>query len=174
VFVNSGDFKAAQIFTFAHELAHLWIGQSAIANPDETQPDTNRSEAFCNRVAAAVLLPANEFSAAWDSVHPNSRTVVLPRRFWVSSLAILRRAHELERLSTREFHELVKLERAKLQKAKKPGGGDFYRTLVVRMGSRFTYSVIGELNQSKLLIRDAARLLSISPRSLAKLAEMAK
>jgi Zn-dependent peptidase ImmA (M78 family) len=174
VFVNSGDFKAAQIFTFAHELAHLWIGQSAIANPDETKPDTNRIEAFCNRVAASVLLPANEFQSAWDSTHPDSRTAVLPRRFWVSSLVILRRAHEFDRLSTADFHELVERERAKLQKAKKPGGGDFYRTLVVRMGSRFTSSVVGEVNQNRLLIRDAARLLSISPRSLAKFADMAK
>ena len=113
-------------------------------------------------------------AAAWDNLHPDSRIAVLPRRFWVSSLVILRRAHELGRLSTPEFHELVDKERAKLQKAKKPGGGDFYRTLVVRMGSRFTYSVVGEVNQNRLLIRDAARLLSISPRSLAKFAEMAK
>lgn len=174
VFVNSGDFKAAQIFTFAHELAHLWIGQSAITNPDETEPDTNRIEAFCNRVAASVLLPANEFSAAWDSVHPDSRLSALPRRFWVSSLVILRRAHELDRLTTPEFHELVEDERKKLQRASKPGGGDFYRTLVVRMGAKFTYSVVGEVNRDRLLVRDAARLLSISPRSLAKFAEMAK
>lgn len=174
VFVNSGDFKAAQIFTFAHELAHLWIGQSAITNPDETAPDTNRIEAFCNRVAASVLLPKNEFSSAWDNMHADSRLAVLPRRFWVSSLVVLRRAHDLERLSTEDFHELVEVERGKLTKAKKPGGGDFYRTLVVRMGSKFTYSVVGEVNRNKLLIRDAARLLSISPRSLAKFAEMAK
>lgn len=174
VFVNSGDFKAAQIFTFAHELAHLWIGQSAIANPDETSPDTNQIEAFCNRVAAAVLLPPNEFQAAWDSTPPTSRVSVLPRRFWVSSLVILRRAHELDRLSTPEFRELVNQERTKLQRAKTSGGGDFYRTLVVRMGSRFTHSVVSEVNQNHLLIRDAARLLSISPRTLAKFAEMAK
>jgi len=174
VFVNSGDFKAAQIFTFAHELAHLWIGQSAIANPDETAPDTNQIEAFCNRVAASVLLPANEFQAAWDTTDPMSRVSVLPRRFWVSSLVILRRAHELDRLSTQQFHELVAQERTRVQRAKAAGGGDFYRTLVVRMGSRFTHSVVREVNQNRLLIRDAARLLSISPRTLAKFTEMAK
>lgn len=174
VFVNSGDFKAAQLFTFAHELAHIWIGQSAIANPDETAPDTNRVEGFCNRVAASVLLPASEFLAAWDQTRPDVRAAVLPRRFWVSSLVVLRRAHELGRLSASDFHTLLQEERQKLQRTKQPGGGDFYRTLAVRMGARFTYSVVGAVNQDKLLIRDAARLLSISPRTLAKFAEMAR
>jgi len=171
-FVNSGDFKAAQVFTFAHELAHIWIGQSAISNPDPAALETNRIERFCNRVAAALLVPKTEFSAVWDDTPPESRLRVLSRRFWVSTLVVLRRAHELERISDEQFEALKKQEQENIQTTKAPSGGDFYRNLVVRMSPRFTYSVVSELNRDRLPLRDGARLLGVSPKTLAKFAEM--
>ena len=64
VFVNSDDFKASQIFTLAHEWAHIWIGRSAISNPDQTEVGNDAMESFCNRVAAETLVPGVEFQEA--------------------------------------------------------------------------------------------------------------
>ena len=68
VFVNSDDFKTAQVFTLVHELAHIWIGTSAISHLDPTMrrnPETP-VELFCNSVAVEALVPQVEFEAAWQ------------------------------------------------------------------------------------------------------------
>src|SRR5690625_5224242 len=52
MFVNAADSKSAQMFTIAHELAHLWIGKSAGFDFKQLQPYGNEVEVFCDQVAA--------------------------------------------------------------------------------------------------------------------------
>jgi Zn-dependent peptidase ImmA (M78 family)/transcriptional regulator with XRE-family HTH domain len=172
VFVNSADFKASQVFTLAHELAHIWIGQSALANASELESGHDRIESFCNRTAAEVLVPQNEFLNAWrhDAAAPEVRVSHVARQFWVSTLVSLRRARELGQISDPDFQR-IKTQEQQRRRAVKSSGGDYYRNVIARMSARLTNAVLGDVNNGKLPLRDAARLLGMKVPTLVRFAE---
>lgn len=176
VFVNSADYRASQVFTFAHELAHLWIGQSAIANPDELdEAKRNKVEEFCNHVAAEVLVPQREFVREWQDARQSAEMKVqrLAKRFWVSTYVTLRRARELNQIEQEQYEEIKKRETVR-RKRDQSSGGDYYRNILTRMGPRFTEAVLDDVNSGKLELRDAASLLNMKVPTLVKFAEKHK
>lgn len=72
VFVTGTDGKAAQMFTLAHELAHIWYGSSAAFDLRELQPASDETEQARNRVAAEFLVLENELRKIWPRVRRDS------------------------------------------------------------------------------------------------------
>jgi Zn-dependent peptidase ImmA (M78 family) len=162
VFINARDAISAQIFTLIHELAHIWINQSGISNPDPAELRAHRFEEFCNKVAAEVLVPANDFTAAWGSIiDVDAFPAKLARTFLVSTLVVIRRAFELGAINESDFFRLVKREKSRPIPARKPGG-DANRMLVSRNSHRLTVGVLNAVRQNRLMYRDAAKLLGVS------------
>lgn len=87
IFINGQDTKYANIFTLAHELAHVWLGESGISDVDANS--SNPHEVKCNAIAAELLVPNELFLEKWDSNTESLRAKVttLNNTFKVSELA---------------------------------------------------------------------------------------
>lgn len=163
VFINGADTNAAQTFTLAHELGHLWLGRSALDDADVATTDTEGGERWCNQVAAELLVPIDmlrqEFKSNSELPAEMNR---LARRFKVSTLVILRRIFDIGAISRQRFRQAYAAELAHFQRRTGSGGGDFYRTEISRVSSRFATAVIANTLEGHTLYRDAYRMLGIS------------
>ena len=66
VFINGKGSRAAQMFTLACELAHLWLGESGVSDAKAaTEPDGPVGR-WCNAVAAELLVRLEHLRPAYD------------------------------------------------------------------------------------------------------------
>ncbi len=122
VFVNAADALTAQMFTLAHEFAHLWRGQSALSDSDALPTSTNPDEIWCNAVAAEVVVPRSELeSEINDSLTPLAQLRNLSNRFKVSEHVILRRFRSMGMLGRGAYISAFS-ESMSGTKPRKPGG----------------------------------------------------
>lgn len=173
VFINGKDAKAAQIFTLAHELAHIWLGSTGISNVLIGEADYGVHSAIerkCNKIAAEFLVPEVGFGTQWHSDDTlNSNADRLSRHYRVSRIVIVRRAFDLGLITADEYSAFYAQESARWQTENvDTSGGDFNRTLPMRNGVRFTQSVVRQAMSGRLLLRQAAALLNTQPASLVK------
>lgn len=165
VFINGADSKAAQMFTLAHELAHLWLGQSALSDARMTEASDYAVEVWCNQVAAELLVPKAEFLAVLQADEAlDAKLRRLARHFKVSTLVLLRRMLDVGYLDNGAFWRAYRDEEEHLKSlaARSSGGGDFYRTTVARVSKRFAQSLVVSTLEGRTLYRDAFRMLGIS------------
>jgi Zn-dependent peptidase ImmA (M78 family) len=168
VFINGADSKAAQMFSLAHELAHLWLGQSALSNLSADEISDNAIETWCNQVAAELLVPMDVFLHELVADEPVHDTLSrLARRFKVSTLVVLRRLADAGRLDRSAFFSAYREELEHLRKldAGGSGGGDFYRTTASRVSKRFARALVESTLEGRTLYRDAFRMLGIAKTS---------
>lgn len=165
IFVNGADAKSAQMFTLAHELAHVWLGREGegISGFEGIFPGNQRVEKFCDRAAAEFLVPAAELKRAWPAVK-QERDVFerLARQFKVSPIVAGRRAMDLRLIGRdaffRFYSEYTQRER---ERTKASGGGDFYNTQNTRLGATFALSVMRAALEGRLSFKEAYDLTGL-------------
>lgn len=166
VFVNGADTKAAQLFTLAHELAHIWLGSSGLSNIDAApRSDMRREETWCSAVAAELLVPLTALRTELlpgESL-PDALTR-LAEIFKVSTLVILRRLLDAAWLDRASFDTewAREVERLRTNPRGSSGGRVSYPVALARTGRRFTRALVVSTREGHTLYRDAFRMLGVS------------
>lgn len=164
VFINASDSKAAQMFTLAHELAHIWLGESGVSDPEAGRKPSHHIERWCNEVAAELLVPMADFRVQYQpGASLTAEIQRLARHYKVSTLVILRRVFDGGFLDEQRLWAAYRqeLERVRTLDRRGAGGGDFYRTLSVRTGWRFASAVVTSALEGQTLFHEAFQLLGI-------------
>lgn len=174
VFINGSDARSAQMFTLAHELAHVWIGEAGIFDLPDMESTGDRREVFCNRVTAEFLVPAVELRKIWPSAkHGKDPFQAVARAFKVSSIVAARRALDLKLIDRPSFLYFYRAYQAdeRREAAKLKGGGDFYSNQNVRIGKRFARAVMHAAKEGRLLYREAYSLTGLHGATFEKYAK---
>lgn len=165
IFINGVDASAAWVFTLAHELAHIWLGESGIS---DTSPNSeNKHERLCNAIAAEMLIPGDRFLSLWDAVDGDEDRKVnfIHDHIKVSTYVIARRALEMGRVSRDYYDRVYKITYAKA-KNKDKSGGNFYNTFPLRNSKKFTEFVTTLAVRGKISFREAGNLLNTNPNNV--------
>ena len=178
VFINGADDPGAQMFTLAHELVHVWMGESASFDLRDLAPRPDvELEITCNRVAAEFLVPTDTLLRHWDefTAHSDDPYKAASDYFKVSRIVAARRALDTECILQKDFDAFytkykLKYNASKVEKSKKRGGGGPTPDLMAphRVGSKFLQTIFTAVAERKILYTDAYYLTGLKSESFDK------
>lgn len=173
IFINTSDAYSAQLFTLAHEFAHLLFDDTGVDDVALAFSAGDR-ESDCDAVAAEFLVPAAMVHDAFDSMDDDSALEEIKKLTKVSEVVCLRRARDLGRIDRDEFNKRYEdysnrlrdaLARNK-RKTRAPGDGPrFYTLQKNHLGALFPKAIYTALQSEYLLYSDAYRLTGLSAKS---------
>lgn len=162
LFINNKDAKAAQMFTLIHELAHVWLGESAGFDFQNLMPADDPVEILCDQIAAEFLVPEDDFLQKWRDTPDFQK---LSRVFKVSPIVVGRRALDLGVIRKEEFFAFYNDYMGRFKNKEESSGGNFYATAKGRVSLRFAGFVNSAVKENRLLYRDAYRLTDLKGRT---------
>jgi Zn-dependent peptidase ImmA (M78 family) len=176
IVVNGKDHASAKCFTLIHELVHVLLHEGGICDlhdPFTVSSHSDRAEVFCNRVAGALLVPAEAIMSdevvrrhGDDPVWSDIELGQLSRKFWVSWEVVLRRLLILGR-TTREYYQ----DWRERSRDRFPGHDDgsenpripTHTRVVIRNGKLFPTLVLRALRENIITMYEASDMLQAGP-----------
>ena len=174
IFVNGADSKSAQMFTLAHELAHLWLGESALSDAAPSVMQGPATEQWCNHVAAELLLPLALVPTQVSDDRLFDLTRELSKKFKVSTFVVLRRLLDSGALGRAQFWAAYNAEKERLEalSREKESGGQFYPTHANRLGRTFGLAIACDAFEGRTSFTEAISLMAV--KKLATFEELAR
>ena len=189
IFLNSNDSKSGQLFTLVHELAHLWLGISAISNMEYrgryVDEDARNIEITCNKIATNAILDDRLFIEEWgrrDSLTSVEESIeYIAAHFCVSEEVVARRLLDKKIIGrehylslrddyTKRWMEFKERERLKMKNSE--GGPSYYVTSAASIGYAFTQIVVSGYLSGSISGRDASSVLNVKVNNLRQLGEV--
>lgn len=182
--VNRKDAYPRRVFSLLHELVHLMLRQSGVSELEFDglrQQDDERVEAFCNRVAAAALVPQDLLLSEpivvargvgrheWSDAEVQSLAAI----YSVSREAVVRRLLTLQRASEdfygrkRRQYAVEYQQQRQREKEKnegKPIPRNMPRETVADYGKPFVRRVIENYHQDRISLSEASGYLGVKVR----------
>ena len=177
IYLNNGTTKTRQIFSLLHELAHLLLNVSGISKFEQSYMSRlpvaeRRIEQFCNKVAAEILIPSDDFGQQIAGLPSDAESMqdhlyaTLANRYGVSREAILRRLLDLGRVSQVFYEQKAKLWASQKKAA---SGGDWYASQNTYLSDKFAREVIGRHYRNQISVEQASEYLGIKAKNFAGL-----
>lgn len=163
IFVNGADAKSAQMFTLAHELAHIWLGREGLSGFESLLPGGTDVEDWCNAAAGELLAPQRELRARWGRVRRESSPIQeLARTFKVSPVVAARRTLDLDLVDRGTFLDFYKCcVNREHEGGAKSSGGDFYNNQNTRVGELFGTQVLRAAMEGRIGFKEAYDLTGL-------------
>lgn len=167
IFVNGADTKSAQMFTVAHELAHLVIGKEGLSDAEPGIESRISEETWCNSFAGEFLIPTEDFQGRFDPTRSiDSEIARLAADYKVSTLVVLRRIRDHGGISENDYWHKYNAEVTRLKELTErkdtTGGGNFYLSQRYRVGDRFARAIITSTLEGETSYVEALHLLDFS------------
>ncbi|MXW56224.1 MAG: ImmA/IrrE family metallo-endopeptidase [Gemmatimonadales bacterium] len=163
VFVNGADAKSAQMFTLAHELAHIWLGREGLSGFEALLPGGSDVEDWCNQAAAELLAPEGEVRTRWPQVRRSARRFEeLARAFKVSPVVAARRLLDLNLIDRSTFFDFYERYVSRERRGSTTAtGGNFYNNQNTRVGELFATQVVRAAMEGRIGFKQAYDLTGL-------------
>ena len=177
IFINSADSHGGRVFSLFHELTHIFLGENDLFNDRQrTVLKVSSTETLCNRTAAELLVPKEDFIREWDNNSIGDaydKVYSIAKRFRCGMIVIARKAFDNKRLTGDDYNKIANRVidfYRKVKEEKDTGGGNFYNTLGTRIDKILVQSICKGLSEGRITYPEAFRLTNTTMKTFPDLA----